>query len=246
MIPGFQCSATSLTAGVLLFAAGVLNVNSRTPSDNNFFIGTTASWHARDGAIDFGDNRIEHVKRNVLPMGGKVFGKNFGLPFGVRLELPIQLEAGKVTEETIDDVTLIDGTNPLLALNSKMLHIGFEPSLQFPFRVVPRLWAYGAIGGGIHYVSLIEEERIIDDRRIVEGDPWLEEGRRASFSAAAGAGLEITATRSLSFFLHYSFRFWQPVERMTRRDLFPIDAKSYAERFFTHSVSWGILFFVGH
>ncbi|MBN1307539.1 MAG: hypothetical protein JXA18_06460 [Chitinispirillaceae bacterium] len=226
-----------------LLAALVSTVNSRTPVDNHYFAAGTVGWHLRDGFIDFDHHRIEHVKRRVLRSQGVSLGRNFGLPFGLRLGVPLRFDYGKVTEDTVDDITLTDGTNPPLALNSLMYHAGIEPLLHVPFRMAPnRAWAYGAIGGGIHYVTLVEEVRIIEDRRRVEGIPWLEESKRVSFGAAAGAGLEITVNPWMSFFSQYAFRFWKPVKRTTQRDLFPLDAKPYAERFYTHDITVGILF----
>lgn len=232
-------------AGILLLAGvSVSNVKARTPADNHYFIAAAIGAHNRDGYLDFGNDRVEYVPRNRLWSIGLSAGKNFGLPLGIRLALPMQFDYGKVVEDTVSDLTLVDGTSPPLALYSLMYHLGLEPILQFPFRCAPRIWMYGALGGGVHYVTITEELRLINDaqNRRVEGDFRLEEGSKVSFSAAAGGGIEITMAPHASLFLNYTFRFWQPVHRKTHRDLFPLDAQPYRERFLSNMLSLGILF----
>ena len=228
-----------------LIAATVFPVNSRTPADNHLFIAAVVGGHSRDGYIDFGNNRIEHVSRQVMWSIGLSAGKNFGLPRGIRLSLPLQFDYGSAVDDTFD-IPLDDGTTPPTALHSIMYHFGLEPLFQFPFRLAPKAWANGALGGGIHYISFIEEERIINDpaRRRIVGDMWPEKSSGVSFSAATGGGIEFTLAPQISLYIQYLFRFWRPINRKTHRDLYPLDQPSvqYAERFFTHLVSAGIMF----
>ncbi len=226
----------------MLVAGGA--VYPRTPADNHYFIAAVTGVHNRYGFIDFGNDRTEYVRRNILWSLGVSGGRNFALKYGLRLALPMQFEYGKAIEDTVADLTLVDGTNPPLELHSLMYHLGVEPIFQLPFRLASALWMYAALGGGVHYTTLKEELRIIDDprRRRVEGDSRLEEGGVAGFSIAAGSGIEIALSPTSGVFVNYIFRFWQPVNRMTHRDLFPLYARPYKERFFSNTVSLGILF----
>ena len=96
MIPYYRRGTTPLRAMVVLLAAVVSTVNSRTPVDNHYFAAGTVGWHLRDGYIDFGHGRIEHVDRRTVRSQGLSLGKNFGLPFGLRLGVPLRFEYGKV------------------------------------------------------------------------------------------------------------------------------------------------------
>jgi hypothetical protein len=229
---------------VFVVVAGVLpGICARSSADNHYFAAGVVSWHLRDGSFDFGNSRIEKVELKTLRTQGFVAGKNFALPLQLRLGLPLRLEYGKATADTV--MLRLEGeTTPQpLSLNSVFFQVGCEPILQLPYQFSPRGRGCLGIGGGIHYASMSEEEITMDGtRRNVTGDPYLEKGSRATFSVTAGHGFEMAVNPALSLSLAYNFRYWIPVKRKVYRDLFPIAGVPYSERFFTHSISAGLLF----
>lgn len=216
-------------------------LRARSLTDNHYFTYGLLSWHSRDGRIDFGDGRVQHFGRQWLRTQGMSIGKNFRLPFGFRVALPVLFEFGSVTEGTVEGILLDDGSSPRIHYNSLMYHVGSQPLVQFPLRLADDVWGFGAVGGGIHYVVLSEEERIAGDRNTRIGDPYLERSSTVSASAAIGGGMEFEITKYVVFSVQYLFRFWKPVKRDTARDLFPLEKLPYSERFYTHGISAGIL-----
>ena len=237
------CAVTVFCIAVLAFAG-----EARSLTDDDYFAFGLISWHSRDGMIDFGGGRVQHFERKLLRTQGIAIGKNFSLPFGLRVGVPLLLEFGSAQEGIVEGLLLTDGSMPKLIYKSVMYHLGCQPLIEFPFRLSDGVWGYGAIGGGCHYVALLEEERdaSLNRKLTPEGDPYLEDSRRLSASAAAGAGMEFTAGKRLVFSFQYLFRFWKPVARKTARDLFPYEKLPYAERFFSHSITAGFLLSQGH
>ena len=229
-------------AVLLLVAAGLFSgARARSLTDSHFFTYGTVGWHSRDAYINFDDGRRQHFERALLRTQGVTIGRNLSLPLGLRIALPFIFEYGSVEEGVVEGVMLEDGTTPELLYNSVMYHAGCQPLFHFPLRLSDGVWAYGALGGGIHYVALVEEERISSDRKTRVIDEYLEKSNRVAASAAAGIGMEFAMTPRLVFSFSYLFQFWKPVSRETARDLFPLEKLPYAERFFTHSVSAGFL-----
>jgi hypothetical protein len=242
MILTVSFAATFRNVVLLVLLAGfTTGVCARTLTDNHFFLYGQLNWHSRDGVINFGNGRLQHFERNLLRTQGIAVGRNFRLPFGLRVALPLFFEFGSVREGTVEGVTLEDGTSPVLRYNSVMYCGGCQPLIQFPLRLSDAAWAFAAIGGGINYVALFEEERIGDDRNTRVIDTYMEKSKRISASAATGAGMEFKITPRLLFAVNYLFRFWKPVKRKTSRDLFPLEKLPYAERFFSHGISAGFL-----
>jgi hypothetical protein len=241
----------------LFFLYGIVHhsIYARTPVDSKFFAGGIVSYHDRTGEIDLGDGRLESVSRNPLCTFGLVYGKNFMLPAGLRLQLPFLVEYGAAKEWTIEDQSLeiTDDNTPYqvvsdVDLYSVVYHVGCRPMVQAPVRLTANSWAYGSIGGGVHYVAFAEEARknhVKYDNNTKEKNirmtekefSYLEGCRHVSFSASAGVGLEIRCSEKLYLSLQYAFVYWEPVNRQTARDLFPLYTKPLDERFFTHSLS---------
>ena len=236
----YACAVVMLLSALCLVPV----VQARSLTDNHFFASGVVSWHSRDGMIDFGDGRVQHFERRLLRTQGITVGKNFVLPFGLRVAVPLFLEFGAVQEGTVEGLLLSDGSMPpSMIYKSVMYHVGCQPLVEFPFRLSDGAWGFGAIGGGCHYVALFEEEKDPDRnlKLTSEGDPYLEDSRRLSASAAAGAGMEFLVGKRLVFSIRYLFRFWKPVQRETVRDLFPL-TMPYSEWFFTHGISAWFLF----
>lgn len=228
---------------VAMVVCSGLSLSARSLTDNYYFARGMMSWHSRDGRIDFGNGRVQHVERQLLRTQGVSIGKNFRLPLGFRVAIPVLFEFGSVREGTVQGILLEDGTSPPIHYNSLMYHFGSQPLVQFPLRLAAGVWGFAAVGGGIHYVILSEEERIADDLNTrIEGDRYLENSRNLSASAALGAGMEFEITKNLVLSLHYLFKFWKAVKRDTARDLFPLEKLPYSERFYTHGISAGFLF----
>ncbi len=219
---------------------------ARSLTDDYYFAFGMVNWHSRDGMIDFGGDHVQHFVRKLLRTQGIAVGKNFSLPLSLRIAVPLLLEFGKVQEGTVEDMPLDDGLTHDLIFNSVLYHAGLQPMIQFPLRLSGGVWTYAAIGGGLHYVTLLEEERIATDRNTRVSDNYLERSSRISTSAAVSAGMEFEVSSRLVFSFKYLFRFWKPVVRKTARDLFPYEKLPYAERFFTHGISAGFLLSRSH
>jgi hypothetical protein len=226
---------------LIVLSCLVFTGNAHSITDDHFFAFGMVNWHSRDGMIDFGGDHVQHFERKLLRTQGIAVGKNFSLPLSLRIAVPLLLEFGKVQEGTVEDMPLDDGLTHDLIFNSVLYHAGLQPMIQFPLRLSDGVWTYAAIGGGLHYVTLLEEERIASDRRRVS-DNYLERSSRISTSAAVSAGMEFEVSSRLVFSFKYLFRFWKPVARKTARDLFPYEKLPYTERFFTHGISAGFLF----
>lgn len=226
---------------LIVLSCLVFTGNAHSITDDHFFAFGMVNWHSRDGMIDFGGDRVQHFKRKLLRTQGIAVGKNFSLPLSLRIAIPLLLEFGSVQEGTVEGVVLEDGSTPLLLYTSVIYHAGLQPMIQFPLRLSDGVWSYAAIGGGLHYVTLLEEEHIDSDRNTRVIDNYLERGSRISTSAAVSAGMEFEVSSRLVFSFNYLFRFWKPVARKAARDLFPYEKLPYAERFFTHGVSAGFL-----
>ena len=250
MRPTIRSSGTGMHSCRMVLLVAVLcmvpPVQSRSLTDDYYFAYGVVNWHSRDGIIDFGDGRLQHFERKLLRTQGIGLGKNFALPFGLRVAVPLYGEYGSVREGTVEGVVLEDGSTPQLLYSSIMYHIGCQPMIQFPLRLSDGVWGFAAIGGGVHYVNLKEEERIDTDRKTRVIDDYLEKSGRFSASAAAGAGMEFVVSKQFVFSVQYLFRFWKPVQRKTSRDLFPLESMPYSELFFTHGISVGFLFARGH
>jgi hypothetical protein len=230
-------------------------IHARTPADSRYFGGGGISFHERSGYIDFGEGRTEHIAANPLRTFGLVYGKNFRLPAGLRLQVPLQFEYGTVNERTIEDLEVIveQKYNVItdVDLYSVFYLAGCRPTVQAPVRLTENTWANCNVGVGVHYVLFTEECRKDnvpyegkkqDVRMGTEDFDYLESDRHVCFSASAGAGLEILLGQKHLISLQYAFLFWEPVNRKTSRDLFVLYPKSMYERFLTHSFS--IVYFI--
>jgi hypothetical protein len=227
-----------VTAGILLAARCA---EARAPGDDHFFTGVSVSWHKRLGQIDFGEGRIEYSEPARLQTVGLTIGKNFPLPFNLRLALPLILETGSVRDDSFEEVPLNNGSVHDLILYSKMYHAGLQPILRIPFRLNSGVWPCLSAGAGVHYVAFVEQLLPADGTDLLVEDPYLEESRNIVASGAAGAGINIVINNRFIVFLQYLFRYWRPVKRKTARDLFPLDAQSYSERFLSHMVSIAVM-----
>ena len=237
-LSGSEYPVSRLTNVLILAAAVFFPVNSYTLHTARYFAAGVLSWHLREGNTDFGNDRSERVALKTLRSQGLSIGGKFGLPFGTRLIVPFDFEAGKAREREF--VIEVEGIPTRVYLNSVLYSTGAQPMVQFPFRLSPGIRADVAIGGGLHYVVLVEEERLVEDRWKWVLDDWLEKSKGIHFSIAGGGGFEVPVNSTMSVFLRYTFRYWQPVRRMTGRDLFPLEKKPYVERFLSHSISAGI------
>lgn len=207
---------------------------SRTPVDNYYFAGGLMGINNRFGRIELGDDKLTDVDINPLRSFGLVFGRNVPLPFHLRLAVEAHLETGSVEDGRFEDVLLDNGTTPDLLFISRMYHAGIQPMLHIPLRKTASAWPFVAVGPGVHYVFFKEELKPDDDQNIRVEDSYIEEGKRFCFSVSGGGGFEFTISPRMAVRLSYLFKLWKPVERLTARDLFPLDKKTYYEIFHTH------------
>jgi hypothetical protein len=216
---------------------------SRTPVDKYYFAGVSGGYNIRYGRIDLGNDRLTEIDVNPLPSFGLLFGRNIPLPYHLRMELSAHLEMGSVKDGRFEDVGIIikeDGEEVLetvdLKFISRIYQAGLHLLLELPFRNTSSAWPFLAIGPGVHYVVFEEDLRPEDGRNFRVYDDYIEEGKRFCFSAAGGGGFEMLLFPGLALRLTYLFRLWKPVERLTARDLFPLEKKPYYEIFHTHAV----------
>lgn len=200
-----------------------------------FFAGPTFSWHERDGFVTISRDHIQHIAKKRLPTSGLTFGKRFSLPLALRLQIPCTFEYGTVTENIVDRIALESGTVQEVILNSLLYNGSLQIMLQRAKQLSSDVSVFIALGAGLHLVKLLEEERIKGKPNIRILDPYLEYGLKATGSSAIGCGTEIIFSSRYALLFEYQLKFWKPVERTTSRDLFPLTAQPYAERFFSHT-----------
>jgi len=227
-----------LLAGILVAAS----VGARSPGDNRFFTSAIISRHIRSGVTDFGNGRLEYLTPAPMITYGITTGKIYRLTENMRLKLPFTIEYGSVQEPTINQIYLDNGSTHPARLTTSMIHAGVAPELQLPVRLTTGTWAFGMLGGGVHYANVFEEEWIQDSLHLRVNDPYLEKSTILTWSATAGGGLEWSLSKGRGIFIEYLFTYWHPVKRTTNRDnLFPLEGKPYREQWLTHSLSIGYM-----
>ena len=219
----------------------VCSLLARTPGSNHYSAGLVLGLHARYGYTDFGEGRREYQEKNNLNTIGITVGRSFALPLRLRLMLPLLLETGTVREDFFENVPLNNGTSPDLVLSSRMYHGGVMPEVQFPFRLHRGVWAWVGTGFGGHYTAFIEQLKPDDGQDLIIEDDYLERSTTFTGSGVISAGFDFTIPSQMILSVRYLCRFWRPVQRKTRRDLYPLEAISYSERFFSHSLTFMVM-----
>ena len=199
-----------------------------------FFASVRTSYSLRSGSYDLSGNETYRVYKNGIQMWGFSLGKRVPFLFKTRLHLPISLDYGSSIEDTVDQVPLEDGTTKDLLLKASYYHVGIIPEWQIPIRITPDFALFLAAGGGFHYMKYIEDEFISGEEQVRIIDSYLQNDHTFSFSADAGAGFELLVQNRFAVSLQYSFRYWNPVEFTTMRDLFPYQPVKYKENHATH------------
>jgi hypothetical protein len=207
-------------------------------SDYRYFGGVNLTWHNRLASYELGNGHEQKENRPSLFSTGLSMGKLIALPSNFRLSLPVLLDYGNVNDDTLNNLALDDGTSADVVLKSTFYHIGISPELQFVLPTADELRVYLALGGGIHYVN-IQQNELFGKTRII--DPSFTEdysGIRWSFCAGAGADLHINKRFALEF--QYLFRYWYPVKGKTDKELFPLGVE-YKEKFLSHGLGISVL-----
>jgi hypothetical protein len=207
-------------------------------SDNMYFGGVNLIWHDRLAFYDLGNGHEQKENRPLLFSTGLSLGKRFALPFHFRLSLPVLLDYGKVNDDTLNDLSLEGGTSADVVLKSTFFNIGVSPELQFVLPTVNDLKVYLALGGGINYASLQQDE-MFEKTRII--DPtYVEDFSGVRWSICAGIGADLHVSKRFAIGLEYLFRYWYPVKGKTDKELFPLGVE-YKERFFSHGLGISVL-----
>jgi hypothetical protein len=206
-------------------------------SDNMYFGGVNLIWHDRLASYDLGNGHEQKENRPLLFSTGLSLGKRFALPLHFRLSLPVLLDYGNVNDDTLNDLSLADGTSAnVVFLKSTFFNIGISPELQFVLPTVNELKVYLSLGGGIHYVSLQQDE-MFEKTRILDPS-YVEDFSGVRWSICAGIGADLHVSKRFAIGLEYLFRYWYPVKGKTDKQLFPLGV-DYKERFLSHGL--GIL-----
>jgi hypothetical protein len=123
-----------------------------------------------------------------------------------------------------------------------LYHAGFSPELQFYAPKTDRVLPFVRVGGGLNYVSGVEQMFVLNSDTLVEGmDPEIVYKNSLTFDVMAGFGFDLLVTRSIIICLSYSFRYWQPVLGSIQDD-FPLTALPYREIFYSHGIQATALF----
>ncbi|MCX7727260.1 MAG: hypothetical protein N2053_10485, partial [Chitinispirillaceae bacterium] len=169
--------------GCFLFISSI--IYSESPCDNFFFTSGIGAFHKRIAYIDFGNSKKEAVEHSPIYTLGISIGKNYRMPAGLRLKLPLLIEYGYVKEEEIYLWLEGETEKQAVGLRSVLYNIGILPAIEYPFRLSTATWGFVSIGSGILYSNLKEEEYKISDPQItIVGDDYLEESRGIVFSAS--------------------------------------------------------------
>lgn len=207
-------------------------------SDNMYFGGVNLIWHDRLASFDLGNGHEQKENRPLLFSTGFSLGKRFALPFHFRISLPVLFDYGNVNDDTLNDLSLADGTSADVVLKSTFFNLGVSPELQFVLPTVDALKVYLSIGGGIHYVSLQQNE-MFEKTRIIDPS-YVEDFSGVRWSICAGIGADLHVNKRLAIGFEYLVRYWHPVKGKTDKELFPLGVE-YKERFFSNGLGISVL-----
>ena len=223
-----------LSAVTGILGAGVL--------DNLPFFGFSVDYHQRRGYLDFGNDRIEEVRRNDFPAVGILLGKRWRLAPWVRLQASASVKYGSVVDDTLPAILLSDNTSQETLLRTSFLYGNCLADVQFPFRAAPDGQWFLHAGGGGHVAKAWETEVLAGNTAQRVADAYLEEHTIFSASVHGGLGFEIAISPRFGFAIEYTLRYWYPIYYGMQRDLFPTASVGYRERFLSHE--FDVLFLV--
>jgi hypothetical protein len=211
--------------------------------DNAYFLGPAIMYNIRDGFYDFVDiQKSLRAPRNSLLMYGAGGGKRFGLNNFMRLQIGINFDMGSIVDDTLSTTLVGKSTPSPIGVKHTLYHAGFSPELQFYAPKTDRVLPFVRVGGGLNYVSGVEQMFVLNSDTLVEGmDPEIVYKNSLTFDVMAGFGFDLLVTRSIIICLSYSFRYWQPVLGSIQDD-FPLTALPYREIFYSHGIQATALF----
>jgi len=141
---------------VLQFMAMLLTVSAvlAGQSDAMYFTNVNMTFHDRLGIYDLGNGHSQEENKELMPALGIDAGKNFALPFHLRLAVSAMFEFGSADEYTRDSIVLSTGDIVDAVVSSFMYSVGVSPELQFVFPTPDKLDFFAGVGAGCHYVNL--------------------------------------------------------------------------------------------
>lgn len=192
-------------------------------TDKGLFTGASLIYHNRVGYLTFSDGRTDPIGREDMPAFGFLLGKRFAISKIFRLQVPMMVSFGSVSE---DSFASFDGI-----VKAKLLGFELSPELQLPLKVNAINAFYLSVGSGVHVVNFTEQNR----------DDFVNRFTCSSLSIGAGVGYEKVTSRTAAFSIQYFFRFGRPVYYTYLKDLFPYRGLEYKETFLTHSIRFILL-----
>lgn len=201
------------------------------------FIDIRSVYHERRGRFDLGGGHSEEVDKKDLITFGAGLGKRWRLSPGLRVQFTADINYGSVVDDTLYPG---NGTTPTV-LTTVLIYGSVLADVQCFLHPRSNDGLFLHAGTGLHVANVHENETYIDDPNQPLMDPYLVHRTRLSASVHGGLGGEMAVSQTLGFALVYSLRWWFPVRYAATRDLFPMAAIPYRERFYSHELDLQIL-----